>query len=45
MCTVDIILQELQAVVQMLHKMAFQLTGKVVDLHLVDNNVKGYLCN
>ena len=40
-----IALQELQAVVIMLHRMAFCLSGKVVDLHLDNSTVKVYLCN
>ena len=34
MCRAHIALQELQAVVMMLHRMAFLLSGKVVALHL-----------
>ena len=40
-----IALQELQAVVVMLHRMAFCLSGKVVSLHLDNSTAKAYLCN
>ena len=40
-----IALQELQAVAVMLHRMAFQLSGKVVALHLDNSTAKAYLCN
>ena len=36
---------KLQAVTLMLHKMAFQLSGKVVTLHLDNSIAKAYLCN
>ena len=39
------VLQELQAVVIMLHRMAFCLSGKVVALHLDNSTAKAYLCN
>ena len=37
-----IVLQELQAVAIMLHRMAFCLSGKVVALHLDDSTAKAY---
>ena len=40
-----IVLQELQAVAIMLHRMAFHLSGKVVALHLDNSAAKAYLCN
>ena len=42
MCEVYIALQELQAVVPMLHRMAFQLSGKVVALHFKNSAAKAY---
>ena len=45
MCRAYIALQELQAVAMMLHKMAIQLSGKVVVLHLDNSTAKAYLCN
>ena len=45
MCRAHIALQELQAVVMMLHRMAFCLSGKVVALHLDNSMAKAYLCN
>ena len=45
MCRAHIALQELQAVVMMLHRLAFQLPGRVVVLHLDNSTVKAYLCN
>ena len=41
MCMVHIALQELQAFALMLYRMAFQLSGKVVD----NSTAKAYLCN
>ena len=38
-------LQKLQALELVLHKMAFQLSDKVVALHLNNGTAKGYLCN
>ena len=40
-----IALQELQAVVIMLCRMAFCLSGKMVPLHLDNSTAKAYLCN
>ena len=40
-----IALQEIQAVAMMLHRMAFQLSGRVVALHLDTSTAKAYLCN
>ena len=40
MCRAHIALQELQAVAMMLHRMAFQLSGKVVALHLDNSTAK-----
>ena len=45
MCKVHIILQELQAVTQMLPKMAFHLSGKVVALQVDNSTAKANLCN
>ena len=45
MCRVHIALQELQAVVMMLHRMAFSLSGKVSVLHLDNSAANIYLCN
>ena len=42
-CWAHIALQELQAM--MLHRMAFNLSGKVVALHLDNSTAKAYLCN
>ena len=39
------VLQELQAVAIMLHRIAFCLSGKVVALHLDNSTAKAYLCN
>ena len=44
MCRAHITLQELQAIVMMLGRMAFQLSGKVVALHLDNSTAKAYLC-
>ena len=44
-CKVSIALQEPKAVALMLHKMVFQLSGKVVALHLDYSTAKVYLCN
>ena len=41
---VHIVLQKLQAVVLMLHRMVFHLSGKVVALHLDNSTAKAYLC-
>ena len=38
-------LQELQAVVMMLCRIVFCLSGKVVALHLDNSTAKAYLCN
>ena len=40
-----IALQELQAIIMMLHRIAFCLYGKVVALHLDKSTAKAYLCN
>ena len=45
LCRDHIALQELQAVVVMLCRMAFCLSGKVVALHLGNSTAKAYLCN
>ena len=45
MCRAHITMQELQAVAMMLHRMAFQLSGKVVALYLDNSTAKAYLCN
>ena len=45
MCKAHTVLQELQGVELMLHKMAFQLSNKVVALLLNNCTVKAYLCN
>ena len=45
LCRTHIALQELQAVVMMLCRMAFYLSGKLVALHLDNNTAKAYLCN
>ena len=45
MCRAHIVLQELQAVAMMLHRMAFCLSSKVVALHLDNSMAKAYLCN
>ena len=44
MCKVHTTLQESQAVAQMLHWMAFWLSGNVVSLHLDGSTAKAYLC-
>ena len=43
-CMVHIALQELQAVMLMLHRMASYLSGKVAALHLCNNTAKAYIC-
>ena len=45
MCRAHIALWELQAVVMMLHRMAFNLFGKAVALYLDNSTAKAYLCN
>ena len=45
MCRAHIALQELQALVMMLHRMAFNLSGKVVALYLDNSTAKAYMCN
>ena len=45
MCSAPIALQELQAVVMMLHRKTFHLSGKMVALHLDNCSAKAYLCN
>ena len=45
MCRAYTALQELQAVAMILHRMAFQLSSKVVALHLDNSTAKAYLCN
>ena len=45
MCRAHIALQELQAIAMMLHRMTFQLYGKVVALHLDNSTGKDYLRN
>ena len=45
MCRTYIALQELQAITMMLHRMAFCLSGNVVNLHLDNSTAKVYLCN
>ena len=45
MCRVHIVIQELQAVVPMLLRLAFQLYGKLVALLLDNSTAKGCLCN
>ena len=45
MCRAHIALQELWAIAMMLHRMAFCLSGKVVNLHLDNSTAKAYLCN
>ena len=45
MCRAHIALQELQAIVMMLCRIAFCLSGKVVALHLDKSTTKAYLCN
>ena len=42
---VHITLPELQAIVLMLHRMAFSLSGKVVVLPLDNNIPKAYICD
>ena len=38
-------LQNLQAVVLMLHRIAFHLSGKMVAKHLYNSTAKAYICN
>ena len=38
-------LDKLQAIALMFHKMAFQLSRKLVTLHLENSTTKAYLCN
>ena len=45
MCRAHITLQEIQAIVMMLHRMAFHLFGKVVAFHWDNSTAKAYLCN
>ena len=45
LCRAHIALQELQAAVMMLCRMAFCLSGKVVTLYLDNSTAKAYLCN
>ena len=45
MCRAHIALQELQAIVMMLHRKTFCVSGKVVALHLDNSTAKAYLCN
>ena len=45
LCRAHIALQELQAIVMMLHRMAYHLSHKVVALHLDNSTAKAYLCN
>ena len=45
MCRAHIALQELWAIIMMLYRMAFHLSGKVVILHLDNSMEKAYLCN
>ena len=45
MCRAHFVLQELQAIAMMLHRMAFHLSGNVVALHLDNSTAKAYLCN
>ena len=45
LCRAHIALQELQAIAMMLHRMAFNLSGKVVALHLDTITAKAYLYN
>ena len=45
MCMAYIVLQELEVVVVMLHRMAFWLSHKLVILHLDNCTAKAYLCN
>ena len=45
LCRAHIVLQELQAVAMILHRIAFCLSDKVVALHLDNSTVKAYLCN
>ena len=45
LCRAHLALQELQAVAMMLCRMAFDLSGKVVALHLDNSTAKAYLCN
>ena len=45
MCRAHIALQELQAVVMMLHRIAFCLSSRVVALPLENSTAKAYLCN
>ena len=42
---VGLILQELQTIAMMLHRMAFHLSGKVGTLHLDNSTAKAYLHN
>ena len=42
---VHISLQEFQAVAHMLHKMVFQLSSRMIGIHLDNNSAKAYLCN
>ena len=43
MCKIHFTFQELRAVVKMLHRMAFCLSGEVVALHLDNNVAKVYI--
>ena len=45
MCRAHIALQEVLTVAMMLCRMAFQLSGKEVTMHLDNNTAKAYLCN
>ena len=45
MCRAHIALQELEAITMMLCRMAFQLSGKVVALHVDNSTAKAYVCN
>ena len=44
MCQVYIAMHELQAVLFMLCKMAFQLSGMAITLHLDNSSAKAYFC-
>ena len=45
LCKVHVALQELTAVVPMLHRLAIQLSGKAVTLQLNTSTANAYLCN
>ena len=44
-CKIHLTLQECQVLALVLHRMAFHISGKIIDFYLDSNTAKAYLCH